>query len=64
MKSLWKVKGFEKQTSWKVMRFLEKMSKQSVESLGDADVQIVLYIPLSLFHSGWLKLNSSIRQSE
>ena len=25
--------------------FLEKMSKNSVESLGDTDVQIVLYIP-------------------
>ena len=29
--------------------FLEKMSKKSVESRGDTDVQIVRYIPLSLF---------------
>ena len=41
--------------------FLEKISKNSVESLGDTDVQIVLYILLSLFHSGQLKLKSSIR---
>ena len=47
MKSLWKVKGFEKQTSWKVMRFSRENEQKSVESLGDTDVQIVLYIALS-----------------
>ena len=45
MKSLLKVKGFEKQTSWKVMRFSLENEQKSVESLGDTDVQIVLYIP-------------------
>ena len=32
--------------------FSRKCAKKSVESLGDTDVQIVLYIPFSLFHSG------------
>ena len=32
--------------------FLENMSKKSVESRGDTDVRIVLFIPFSLFHSG------------
>ena len=32
--------------------FREKMSKKNVESRGDIDVHIVLYIPFSLFHSG------------
>ena len=35
MKSLWKVKGFEKQTSWKVMRFSRENEQKS-----DADMYI------------------------
>ena len=30
MKSLWKVKGFEKQTSWKVMRFSRENEQKKV----------------------------------
>ena len=34
------------------MRFSRENEQKSVESLADTEVQIVLYIPLSLFHSG------------
>ena len=56
MKSLWKGQRLRKANIMEGNAFfLEKMSKNSVESLGDTDVQIVLYIPLSTFPSGELE---------